>query len=102
MGSTPEGEAPRISKESNDRSFMHLMETTQWFIDCMGEGAMEPGGSGWASTMRVRFTAHYHAAAATRKEQARMRDEGLLSVQRESRRNPHKPRRYGVNPELFH
>ena len=36
MGSIPEGEALRISKESNDRSFMRLMETTQWFIDCMG------------------------------------------------------------------
>jgi hypothetical protein len=48
------------------------------------------------------LTVHYHAAAATRKEQARMRDEGLLGVQREGRRNPHKPRRYGVNPELPH
>jgi hypothetical protein len=34
---------------------MRLMETTQWFIDCMGEGAMEPGGAGWASTVRVRL-----------------------------------------------
>ena len=55
MDSTPEGEAPRISKESNDRSFMRLMETTQWVIDCMGKGAMEPGGAGWASTVRVRL-----------------------------------------------
>jgi hypothetical protein len=38
MNSIPEGKAPRISKESNDRSFMGLMETMQWFIDCMGEG----------------------------------------------------------------
>jgi hypothetical protein len=31
-----------------------------------------------------------------------MGDEGLLGVQREGGRNPHKPGRYGVNPELFH
>src|SRR5271156_4543307 len=47
------------------------------------------------------LTAYYHAAALTRKEQARMGDEGLLSLQREGRRNPHKPGRYGGNPELF-
>lgn len=47
------GEAPRISKESNDRSFMHLMETTQWFINCMADGLMELGGDGWAAIVRV-------------------------------------------------
>jgi len=55
MNSTPEGDAPRISKESNDRTFQRLMETTQWLVDCMGEGAMEPGGLGWCSTVRVRL-----------------------------------------------
>jgi hypothetical protein len=55
MNSTPEGEAPRISKESNDRSFMRLMETTQWLVDCMGDGAMEPGAPGWEATVRVRL-----------------------------------------------
>lgn len=56
MSSTPEGDAPRISKESNDRTFQRLMETTQWMVDCMGGGAMEPGsGIGWCSTVRVRL-----------------------------------------------
>jgi ER-bound oxygenase mpaB/B'/Rubber oxygenase, catalytic domain len=55
MESTPEGDTPRISKESNDRSFQRLMETTQWMINCMGDGAMEPGGIGWSSTVRVRL-----------------------------------------------
>jgi hypothetical protein len=55
MDFTPEGEAPRISKESNDRTFQRLMETTQWFIDCMSPKAMEPGGVGWCSTVRVRL-----------------------------------------------
>jgi hypothetical protein len=77
MGSTPEGEAPRISKESNDRSFMHLMETTQWFIDCMGGRG---DGAGWVRMgidSEGVLTAHYHAAAATRKEQARMETKGF-------------------------
>lgn len=55
MESTPEGQSPRITKESNDRSFQRLMETTQWLVDCMGEGAMEPKGAGWSSTVRVRL-----------------------------------------------
>jgi hypothetical protein len=55
MDSTPEGEAPRISKESNDRTFQRLMETTQWCIHCMSPGAMDPGGVGWKSTVRVRL-----------------------------------------------
>jgi hypothetical protein len=62
-------------------------------------------GAGWVRMgidSEGALTAHYHAAAATRKEQARMGDEGLLSVQREGRRNPHRAGKYGVNPELFH
>jgi hypothetical protein len=48
------------------------------------------------------LTAYYHGASLARKEQARMRDERLLNVQRGGRRNPHKLGRYGVNPELFY
>ncbi|MCJ1449325.1 MAG: hypothetical protein MMC23_009845 [Stictis urceolatum] len=46
MESTPEGEAPRISKESNDRSFQRLMETTQWVVDCIEPDALSSGGTG--------------------------------------------------------
>ena len=55
MGSTPEGEAPRISEKSNNRSFKRLMETTQFVVDCMGAGALETGGEGWAAAVRVRL-----------------------------------------------
>jgi len=55
MDSTPEGEPPRISKESNDRTFQRLLETTQWLVDCMGTSAMDPGGTGWSATVRVRL-----------------------------------------------
>ena len=55
MESTPEGEAPRISKESNDRSFQRLMETTQCVVDCIEPDALRPGGTGWEATVRVRL-----------------------------------------------
>ena len=31
------------------------METTQWLVDCMGKGAMEPKSAGWSSTVRVQL-----------------------------------------------
>ena len=55
MQSSPEGEPPRMSKASVDRSFMRLLETTQWLMHCMTPGAMNVGGIGWASTVRVRL-----------------------------------------------
>lgn len=55
MSTTPEGEAPRITAASNDRTYMRLMETTQFVIDCMSEGAMEIGGNGWKAAIRVRL-----------------------------------------------
>ena len=55
MGSSGDGEPPRMSKATIDRSYQRLMETTQWLISCMPPGAMEPGNPGWASTVRVRL-----------------------------------------------
>lgn len=55
MSTTPEGEAPRITPASNDRTYMRLMETTQFVVDCMSEGAMEIGGPGWKAAIRVRL-----------------------------------------------
>ncbi|CAK1363021.1 unnamed protein product [Cercospora beticola] len=55
MSSTPEGEAPRISKASNDRTYMRLMETTQFVLDCMSKDAMEVDNAGWRSAVRVRL-----------------------------------------------
>ena len=55
MESSPEGEAPRITKRSNDRSFKRLMETTQFVVNCMGRHAMDVGGPGWQAAIRVRL-----------------------------------------------
>ena len=55
MSTTPEGEAPRITPESNDRTFKRLMETTQFVIDCMKKDALEVGGPGWKAAIRVRL-----------------------------------------------
>ncbi|KAI5360184.1 putative rubber oxygenase Lcp [Septoria linicola] len=51
MSSTPDGEAPRITKASNDRTYMRLMETTQFVVDCMGEDAMEVDNDGWKAAI---------------------------------------------------
>ncbi|EME39927.1 hypothetical protein DOTSEDRAFT_82677 [Dothistroma septosporum NZE10] len=53
MRSTPEGEAPRISPQSNDRSYMRLMETTQFVIDSCSKGGLVVGAEGWKSIIRV-------------------------------------------------
>lgn len=55
MNSTPHGEAPRITQASSDRSYKRLLETIEFFLDCMGDQAMEVGGKGWAATVRVRL-----------------------------------------------
>lgn len=55
MSTTPDGEAPRITSASNDRTYMRLMETTQFVIDCMSQDAMEMGGAGWKAAIRVRL-----------------------------------------------
>ena len=55
MESTPEGQAPRISKASNDRTYQRLMETTQFVLDCMSAEAMEVQGEGWRAAVRVRL-----------------------------------------------
>ena len=55
MESSPEGEAPRITKRSNDRSFLRLMETTQFVVTAMGVEAMEVGNPGWVAAIRVRL-----------------------------------------------
>ena len=55
MSSTPEGEAPRITKSSNDRTFQRLMETTQFVVDCMSGDAMEVQHEGWRAAVRVRL-----------------------------------------------
>lgn len=63
MSSTADGEAPRITAVSNDRTYMRLMETTQFVVDCMGRGALEVGAIGWKSCIRVRLL---HAAMRRR------------------------------------
>lgn len=77
MSSTPEGEAPRISKASNDRTYMRLMETTQFVLDCMSKDAMETDNSGWRSAVRVRLlhaTMRSRLLARVRGEMSKLSD----------------------------
>ncbi|OCL08827.1 hypothetical protein AOQ84DRAFT_292358, partial [Glonium stellatum] len=88
MGSTPEGQSPRINKESNDRSFQRLMETTQWLVDCMSEGAMESKGAGWSSTVRVRLLHTMMRQRILEKSKREWETKGFSQYNEESDRIP--------------